>query len=133
MTDIHLHDAQDGMAPERLQRYVDDLMHSTHKTRREIEDELMQHGLDHETASSMVTNALDAQWRSEGGGGPALGRVGPRHMMFGTLLIAVGVAATVASYYSVITFGVPVAFVFYGAIGAGVADFGYGLMRSLGG
>jgi hypothetical protein len=107
------------MAPERLQSYVDDLLEHSHKSRREIEDELMQHGLDRDTASTMVTNAMDSQFLYEGGGGPALGQVGPRHMIVGTF----------ASMYSMINFDVSVGYIFYGAIVAGAIDFLYGLMR----
>ena len=79
----------------------------------------------------MVTNAMDAQWHEEGGAGPALGRVGPKHMIIGSLLIAAGTAATFASAYAMINFDVPVGFIFYGAIVAGAIDFVYGLIRFL--
>ena len=45
MSDTHWGAGQGGMAPERLQSYVDELV-TSHRTKSEIEDELMQHGLD---------------------------------------------------------------------------------------
>ena len=130
MSETLWRDGDDGIMRERLQSYVNELL-QTHKTKTEIEDELMQHGLDREAASNLVTNALDAQWRYEGGGGPALGRVGPRHMIAGALLFAGGVAATFASAHFAIAMDGPVSFIFYGAIGAGAIDFAYGLIRFL--
>ena len=43
MSDTHWGAGQGGMAPERLQIYVDELV-TSHRTKSEIEDELMQHG-----------------------------------------------------------------------------------------
>lgn len=128
MTDTALRDGQGRMTRDRLQGYVDDLL-STHKSIREIEDDMMQFGLDRETASSMIRNAQDSQWLEEGGGGPALAQVGPKHMILGTLLMAGGGAATYASVYLAINFEAPLAFIFYGAIFAGAIDFIYGLIR----
>ena len=130
MSETLWRDGDDGLMRKRLQSYVNELLR-THKTKTEIEDELMQYGLDREAASNMVTNALDAQWRYEGGGGPALGRVGPRHMIAGALLCAGGVAATVASAHFAVAMDGPVSFIFYGVIGAGAIDFAYGLIRFL--
>ncbi len=130
MSETLWRDGDDGMMQRRLQSYVNELLR-THKTKTEIEDELMQYGLDREAASNMVTNALDAQWRYDGGGGPALGRVGPRHMIAGALLCAGGVAATFASAHFAITMDGQFSFIFYGAIGAGAIDFAYGLIRFL--
>ena len=130
MSETLWRDGDDGMMQRRLQSYVNELLR-TQKTKTEIEDELMRHGLDREAASSMVTNALDAQWRYDGAGGPALGRVGSRHMIVGALLFAGGVAATVASAHFAVAMDGPVSFIFYGAIGAGAIDFAYGLIRSL--
>ena len=132
MSDTTWRDDQAAMAPERLQGYVNELL-SAHKSKPEIEDVLMQYGIDRETASSMVNAALDDQWHQEGGGGPVLGQVGPRHMMMGMLICAAGIAATAASAYSVIEFDAPVGYVFYGAIVAGAIDFTYGVIRFLSG
>ena len=93
----------------------------------------MELGLDGETAATLVRNGENSQWRAEGGGGPALGRVGPRHMIAGILLMAAGTAASLESYYSVVNFHVSVGVIFYGAVFAGAADFLYGLMRFLDG
>lgn len=128
MSETYWRDDQGGIAPERLQSYVHELL-SSHKSKTEIE--LLAFGVDRETASSMVNDALDAQWHAEGGGGPLLGQVGPRHMMMGALVCAVGIAATAASAYAVIEFDAPVGYIFYGAIGAGAIDFAYGLIRFL--
>lgn len=122
--------ASGGMAPERLQSYADGQLRSR-KTPPEIVDELTEFGLDRETAASMVTNSLDDRWIEEGGCGPVFGQVGPKHMIAGLVLMAGGAAATLASYYSVVAFGVDVAYVFYGAIVAGAIDFVYGLIRFL--
>ena len=121
-----------GMAPDRLQVYVDGLLNSS-RTPPEIVEELIEIGLDRETAASMVANSLDDQWIEEGGGGPVLAQVGPKHMILGLLLMLGGAAATLASYYSVFTLGADVAYVFYGAVVAGAIDFVYGLIRWLSG
>ena len=130
MPDTLMRESDGAMTPARLQNYVSEQL-ETHKTRSEIVDELVAQGIDSETASEMVTTSLDAQWRYEGGGGPALGRIGPRHMIAGLLLMAVGGAVTFASAYSVINFGVEVGYVFYGAVFAGAMEFVYGLIRFL--
>ncbi len=130
MSDTHWRDREDGVVPERLTRYVEDLL-SSHRTRTEIEDELIQHGIDRETAAEIITRSLDSQWIQEGGGGPARGRVGPRHMIAGAALFAFGVAATFGSAYFAYAFGSQISYLFYGAIGAGAIDFAYGLIRFL--
>ncbi len=132
MADTSWREGQGAMTPERLRGYVDELA-TSHKSSSEIEQELMQFGLDRNTAASMVRDALDAQWIEEGGGGPALGQVGPKHMIAGLLLMAAGGAATFASIYAVFTFDVEIAYIFYGAIVAGAIDFTYGLIRFLDG
>ena len=130
MSDTYWRDREDGVVPERLMRYVDDLL-ASHRTRTEIEDELISHGIDRETAAHMITRSLGSQWIQEGGGGPALGRLGPRHMIAGAALFAVGLAATFGSAYFAATFDSNVSYLFYGAIGAGAIDFAYGLIRVL--
>ncbi len=132
MSDTYWRDRDDGVVPERLMRYVDDLL-ASHRTRTEIEDELISHGIDRETAAHMITRSLDSQWIQEGGGGPALGRVGPRHMIAGAALFTAGLAATFGSAYFAYTFDAQVSYLFYGAIGAGAIDFAYGLIRFLSG
>ena len=54
-------------------------------------------------------------------------------MIAGALLAAAGGGASLASYYSVIEFGVPVGLFFYGAIVAGCIEFAYGIIRFLDG
>ena len=130
MPDTLMREGDGAMTPARLRNYVSEQL-EVGKTGSEIADELAALGIDSQTAADMVTNSLDAQWRYEGGGGPALGRVGPRHMIIGLLLMAVGGAATFASYYSVVNFDVEVGYVFYGAIFAGAMEFVYGLVRYL--
>ncbi len=132
MSDTSLRAGQGGLTQEWLESYIAHRL-SIHKTTSEIEDELMELGVDGETAGTMVRSAENSQWLAEGGGGPALGRVGPVHMIMGTLLMAGGVAATRATFYAVINFNTPVAFVFYGAIGVGATEFVYGLIRFLDG
>ena len=132
MSDTHFGGHPGRMTPKRLRTYVDERL-STHKSKSEIEEELMRFGLDHETASGMVRNSMDDQWLQDGGSGPFLGQVGPRHMIAGALLAAAGIGASLASYYSVIEFGVPVGYLFYGAVFAGGVDFAYGLIRFLDG
>ena len=132
MSDTSLGAGQGGLTQEWLESYIDHRL-SIHKSTSEIEDELMELGLVGETAGTMVRNAENSQWLAEGGGGPALARVGPVHMIMGTLLMVGGAASTYASYYFVINFDAPVAFIFYGAVGAGAADFVYGLIRFLDG
>ena len=127
MSDTYWRDRDDGVVPERLMRYVEDLL-ASHRTRTEIEDELISHGIDRETAAHMITRSLDSQWIQDGGGGPALGRVGPRHMITGAALFAIDLAATFGSAYFAYTFDAQVSYLFYGAI-----DFAYGLIRFLGG
>ena len=130
MSDTCWREEQSAVAPERLRNYVQELL-SAHKSKSEIESELMAFGVDREAASAMVNDALDAQWHAEGGGGPVLAQVGPRHMMLGALVCAAGIAATALSAYSVVEFDAPVGFIFYGAMGAGAIDFAYGLIRFL--
>ncbi len=79
----------------------------------------------------MITRSLDSQWIQEGGGGPALGRRGPRHMIAGAALFAVGLAATFGSAYFAYAVDGNVSILFYGAIGAGAIVFAYGLIRVL--
>ena len=116
------------MSPERLESYADSRLRGG-KTPQEVEAELMGFGLDREAAAGMVRNSLDDQWRAEGGGGPALAQIGPRHMILGTLVMGAGVAASLASYYAVINLGSETAYLFYGAVFAGAGEFLYGLMR----
>ena len=121
-----------GMTQERLKSYIDDRL-STRKAKDEIEEELMNFGLDRETASDMVRDAMDDQWQEDGGNGPLLSQVGPRHMIAGSLLFLAGIGATVASYASAVEFGAPVSVIFYGAIFAGGVEFAYGIIRVLDG
>ena len=107
MSDTSLRAGQGGLTQEWLESYIDHRL-SIHKSTSEIEDELMELGLDGETAGTMVRNAENSQWLAKGGGGPALGRVGPAHMITGTLLMAGGAALTYGSYYFAINFEVPV-------------------------
>lgn len=130
MPDTMMRGGEGAMTPARLQNYVSEQL-ETAKTRSEIVNELVAQGIDSKTASEMVTASLDAQWRHEGGGGSALGRVGPRHMIAGALLMAIGGAATFASMYSMTNFDVEFGYVFYGAIFAGAMEFTYGLIRFL--
>ena len=130
MPDSLMREGAGAMTPARLRNYVCEQL-EIGKTGSEIAGELAALGIDSQTASQMVTTSLDAQWRHEGGGGPTLGRVGPRHMIAGALFMAVGGAATFASAYSVIDLGVEVGYVFYGAIFAGAMEFVYGLIRYL--
>ncbi|MHA1538009.1 MAG: hypothetical protein ACTSUD_10685 [Alphaproteobacteria bacterium] len=130
MPDTHMSGNAGAMTPARLWNYVSEQL-DIGKTRGEIVEALVAQGIERETASDMVINSLDAQWRDEGGGGPALGRVGPRHMIAGALLIALGGAATAASYYSLVNFDVEVGYVFYGAVFGGAMEFVYGLIRYL--
>ena len=87
MSDSSLRAGQGGLTQEWLESYIAH-RRSIHKTTSKIEDELIELGLDGETAGTMVRNAENSQWLAEGGGGPALGRVGPAHMITGTLLMA---------------------------------------------
>lgn len=120
------------MTPERLQAYVQGML-QVQKTPSEIEEELAGFGVQPEAAAAMVRHALDDQWRDDGGAGPALARVGPRHMITGGLLMLFGLGATLASYYAVINLGATTSYLFYGAIVAGLIDFLYGLMRFIDG
>lgn len=85
------------MAPDRLQSYVDGLLRAS-KSPPEIVERLTGFGLDRQAATGMVTNSLDGQWIEEGGGGQPLGRVGPKRMIVGLLLMLSGAAASLASY-----------------------------------
>lgn len=85
------------MAPDRLQSYVDGLLRAS-KSPPEIVERLTGFGLDRQAATGMVTNSLDGQWIEEGGGGQPLGRVGPKRMIVGLLLMLSGAAARLASY-----------------------------------
>ena len=129
-SDLRVVDAT--MTPERLQSYVVGLLR-IQKSQQEIEEELLALGIDRETSAAMVRNALDDQWHHDGGGGPAHRQVGPRHMIAGLLLILLGGGASLASYYAVFDLGTNTAYLFYGAIVAGLIDFLYGAMRFIDG
>lgn len=123
-----MHDAetQDGAAARMLRHLAAEML-EIGKSRREIEDALMGRGIDRATASGVVTEVLDSEWRADGGGEGPFGEVGVQHMMFGLLLFLFGVAATFGSAYVAEFTGYYV--IAYGAIGAGAIDFAYGLFR----
>ncbi len=123
---MHDADTQDGPASGMLHHAAAEML-EIGKSRREIEDALMGRGIDRATASGVVTEVLDSEWQAEGGGDGLLSEVGVQHMMLGTLLFAFGIAATFGStYIAEFTWFYVIA---YGAIGAGVTDFVYGLFR----
>ena len=132
MSDTHCGDRPGGMTPERLRTHVDESL-SPHDSNGEIQEQPVRFGLDRETASGMVKNSMDGQWLHEGGAGPLLGQVGPRHMIAGALLAAAGIGASVASYHSVIELGAAVDFVFHGAVFVGGVEIAYGIIRFLDG
>ena len=119
-------EAQDGPASAMLHRSVAEML-DIGKSRREIEDALLGRGIDRATASGVVTEVLDSEWQAEGGGDGLLGEIGVRHMLIGSLIFCVGVAATFGSAYLVEFTGYYV--VAYGAVGAGAIEFVYGLLR----
>ncbi len=119
-------ETQDGPTSGMLHHAVAEML-DIGKSRREIEDALMGRGIDRATASGVVTEVLDTEWQAEGGGDGLLGEIGVRHMMIGSLIFGVGVAATFGSAYFVELTGYYV--VAYGAVGAGAIEFVYGLLR----
>lgn len=129
MSGTYWRDRDDGVVPERLTRFVEDLLQSD-RTRTEVEDELMQHGIDRDTAADMVTRSLDARWIRQRGGS-TLGRAGSRHMIAGAALLALGVAAIFGSAHFADVVDGNVGVLFYGAIGAGAIEIAYGLSRFL--
>lgn len=111
---------------QRLVNYAADML-DMGKSRADVERELVQGGFDQESAARTVTELLDAQWRSEGGGQGLLASVGVRHIGIGLLLFAAGCAATFGTaWLSDWTGGYVVA---YGAMFAGAVDFAYGVLR----
>ena len=115
---------QGEIGPQRLRPHVDDRL-SPHQGQGGLEGQPLRLGSVHETASGRS--------RHEAGAGAPSSRVGPMNMVAGALLAAVGIAASVASYHSIIELDAPLVFVFYGTIFVGGVEFAYGILRSLDG
>jgi hypothetical protein len=121
-----------GQGPQTgLHGFAADLL-DRGKPSREVVERLVGMGLDREAATAIVRGRQDDQWRHDGGGGPALQRVGPKHMLMGLGLALVGAAVTAVSIHYALDLGHS-ARIAYGAVAFGAMQFLYGLMRFLGG
>lgn len=102
------------------------------KPRDQVMARLVEHGATPQEAADIVHGLADSQVPDHRSDAPAMAQVGPKNMLVGTLVFAVGLGATYMGTGDV-SFGPEVMLIAYGAMFIGAAQFAYGLLRQVNG